>query len=161
MLHNFLRKVDGDPSICVRRLAGRYECGRTKAEHIRPWRESVVTGQRELESSFAFGGCESVLLYDGAEAVPVLDECASLSTWLDAEGVAWVRHVWCGPAAPLPRAYRESVEPGPIESIKAYVFEERDAQLRYTWRQVADARVPEAVAWAVLRREYEAREDRP
>ena len=88
-------------------------------------RKSVVTGQHEVPMFLS--GTESVLLYDGAEAVPVVhrDEAGSITTYTGRDGVAWCTFLCCGPAAPYPPAYRETVVPGPAERWVTYEIEER------------------------------------
>lgn len=167
MLHNFLRKLDGDPDICVRLLAGERECGRTRAEHTRPWRESRITGERLLDDGMSLGLNDSVALHDAAEAVPVHDQFsyAAMVTWIDpASGRRMVRMRYCGPAAPLPRAYRERADWG-AAGRTAFEIEERDERRVYTWRQLIDdeqvAHLTVPQIWHLLRHRYAAREDRP
>lgn len=112
---------------------------------------SPVTGFRDLPCADHLWPL-SVALYDHAEAVPVLSRYSHESEvdgWTDQHGVLWRTFVCCGPAAPLPRAYLETVHENSGQYVLTY--EQRDAERVRTWRQRVDKHMVEGIGLDALR----------
>lgn len=74
-------------------------------------RRSRLTGYHE-SPGFLPGMTRGLPLYDGAVGVPSRDQYDPLSvvTYVRGDGVVWCTFVCCGPAAPAPYRYSETVE---------------------------------------------------
>lgn len=123
---------------------------------MRAVRQSRVTGEREIPHWL--GGTDYVLLYDGAEAVPVVvrGQMNDITTYPGKDGQVWCTYLCCGPAAPYPPVYRERVVRA--EDWATYEIEECGLRRTRNWRHrvFADESmvVDEADIWAYVRYAY-------
>jgi hypothetical protein len=107
-----------------------------------------------------WGDTESVLLYDGAEAVPVVDRdsVSAITTYPGRGGEVWCTYLCCGPAAPYPPAYRETVIHDEGGAWVTYEIEERGQRhvRNYRYRDFSErmAHVSAATVWQYVRDAY-------
>lgn len=144
-MHRFLRS--GDSPQCA--VEG---CSAPRDSHIGR-ATSHVTSMVNIPCNYAWGFDQSLCLYDGAEAVPVTSRDEPLvhntATWVGVDGQLWMTYCCCGPAAPLPMAYRETVHQNAGQYV--FTYEQRDAKRVRTRRQFAPAEMVERAGMEILR----------
>jgi len=113
-------------------------------------RRSAVTGTHRIRHWMH--GQVTLLLHDGAEAVPVR-EVDPIVSFLSADGDRRCTFVYCGPVATLPQAYAEHVEHDePTPGMDTYVFTLGEAQLRRA--VLRDMAPDELEVWRILRHDF-------
>lgn len=120
-------------------------------------RRSRVTGQTRVPGIASLDGTVSMLLYDGARAVPVYDLFGGMASYQDADGRTTIALCYCGPAATLPGRYTEERRPGAVPAHEQYVITENIDGHVYQWSKHVPTHLrnlPVDTVWRMVREDY-------